>query len=278
MPQVTVTWKPKTQVMGDYRFVRSTDGDTPFIELPVRMLSIDAPETHFEGKPVDHEPRLVKLRERLKNNAFPALPTELRDHLTNRLDGEAGRRQYVQGLMAAAFFEELLKKDLRPPNRHERSILVITSGERMDRNGRLLAYLTRNLSPAELRKTPRSKRKTFNLQMVGAGWAAPMPIFPSLPAKADMQMLCDAAREAKNERRGIWGDDKTLLAYEYRMCLKMERGLPELEYLPRYCADLTTGQLYKPRDYLKVAPENRLFVWRDQKAEAIAQLGLAEVS
>ena len=266
MAQVAIDWKPKTKIMGDYHFVRATDGDTPFIELPVRMLSIDAPETHFEGRPDRHERRLNDLRRRIEAGKFAHLPARLQNHLLERLDGQAGRRQYVQGLMAEACFREIISR--------ARRVLVLTSGEQIDRYGRLLAYLTRYLTKRQLEKTPREKRTTFNLQMVAAGWAAPMPIYPSLPRKDDFERLCEAAREAREAKRGIWEDPKTLLAYEYRMCIKMARDAPVAEYLPRYCADVTTKKLYKPEDYCQVLPEYRLFIWQDQTNAAIAELGL----
>ncbi|MFI7708690.1 hypothetical protein [Nonomuraea sp. NPDC049480] len=33
----------------DYRFVKVTDGDTPTIEMSIRMVSIDTPESEFGG-------------------------------------------------------------------------------------------------------------------------------------------------------------------------------------------------------------------------------------
>lgn len=40
----------------DYRFLKVTDGDTPTIEMAIRMVSIDTPESQFGGAPATARP------------------------------------------------------------------------------------------------------------------------------------------------------------------------------------------------------------------------------
>jgi hypothetical protein len=46
--------------------------------------------------------------------------------------------------------------------------------------------------------------------------AAPFVIYPSIPGEPDLLLLLEAAAGARAAPRGIWTDDQTLLAYEYR--------------------------------------------------------------
>jgi hypothetical protein len=98
----------------------------------------------------------------------------------------------------------------------------------------------------------RRERATFNLDLVEGGWAAPFIIYPAVPGEADLPLLVGAANTARTAPRGIWADDQTLLAYEYRAMEKLHRitnrlvageslgGGGALAWRERYCVDLRT--------------------------------------
>ena len=243
------------------------------------MLSIEAPEVHYPGdtKPYKHDRKLKELGDRLASGALPEISNKLKSHLIERLDDGAGTRQYNQGLSSADHFLEMIDRELFPTTHAARKLFLIGSGERFDNNGRVLAYITKKLTKKELEEIPKSKRKTFNLMLVEDGWASSFPVYPSLPGLDDFEMLRAGAEKARNEKRGIWQDSKTLLGYEFRMCVKLLGENSGIEdYLPRFCADVTTKKLFKPEDYLEVLPENRLFIWRKHVNEARGELKLVD--
>jgi endonuclease YncB( thermonuclease family) len=49
----------------DYRFVKVSDGDTPTVEMPIRMVSIDTPETSYGGNPATAQAALERAETRL---------------------------------------------------------------------------------------------------------------------------------------------------------------------------------------------------------------------
>jgi hypothetical protein len=58
------------------------------------------------------------------------------------------------------------------------------------------------------------QRRTFNFDLVEAGWAAMFLIYPSLPQHDDLHLLLGAAQAAWDGRRGAWAEfgDSLLLA------------------------------------------------------------------
>lgn len=132
----------------------------------------------------------------------------------------------------------------------------------------------------------RYDRRTFNFQMVEQGWAATLMIYPSIPGEFDLPMLQLAAKTAVEDRRGHWAGDNIILAYEYRMIEKLVLIMQKQQtgeavereqwrsWITRYCADIETGLLYSPAEYFRVAPWNRLFVWRDDVRDAVSKLNL----
>ena len=50
MPIVSFPYNPEHLAFGDKPvWISDTDGDTPTLQLPIRMLGIDAPELHYQG-------------------------------------------------------------------------------------------------------------------------------------------------------------------------------------------------------------------------------------
>ena len=48
------------------KLIQTSDGDTPLIEQPIRMVSCDTPEkAHYVGKPEISQPKLDRCKHRL---------------------------------------------------------------------------------------------------------------------------------------------------------------------------------------------------------------------
>jgi hypothetical protein len=153
------------------------------------------------------------------------------------------------------------------PNATRRNLFIRTADSPFDNNNRLLAYIEPDYSAAERRNMTRKDRATFNLDLVENGWAAPFVIYPSIPGELDLPLLVDAAASARAAARGIWADDATLLAYEYRAMEKLFRITRKIvdgvelrageaqSWRERYCVDIRTRALHGPEDYVDVPPE-----------------------
>jgi hypothetical protein len=143
-----------------------------------------------------------------------------------------------------------------------------------------------NYSAKEREQMSRRERATFNLLMVENGWAAPFPIYPSLPQHQDLALLQEVGKEALENGKGAWADPLTLTGYEFRSCVRLfevtkklvqGRKLSSAErsaWITRYCLDMTTREIHYPQSYFKVAPYNRIFVWPDDVTEAVGRLNL----
>lgn len=52
MAKPAIFWDPtgvELDSVGSKSYLRATDGDTPYVSMSIRMLSIDTPETHYPG-------------------------------------------------------------------------------------------------------------------------------------------------------------------------------------------------------------------------------------
>jgi endonuclease YncB( thermonuclease family) len=124
------------------QLARTSDGDTPVIDQPIRMVSIDTPEKqHYAGLPPTAQAKLNRCRDRLQDGTYAAVPAGLRDFLVGRLTPDAAERHIAAGLGATAAFEALQNQRLTRPDGGRRRVAVIPTGELIDRYGRLLAYL-----------------------------------------------------------------------------------------------------------------------------------------
>jgi endonuclease YncB( thermonuclease family) len=291
MPEVKIFWDPQglaIDSLGTKEFLRATDGDTPYISLSVRMLSIDAPEVHYPGRsrPSNSDEDLAKLAEWIYQGKAP-IDDKLAAFLYPRLvTGQAGTLQEHQGKQAAAMFEDLLEKRLSREGGTTRSLYVSTADQPFDQYGRLLAYIAPSFSREELDKLSVWERASFNLLMVRSGWAATFIIYPSLPSFRDLVLFRDAAKEAYMSGVGAWADPNLLTGYEFRMAVKLYKVTKRLvdgdslssserkSWIERYCVDMTTQQIYYPERYYQVAPYDRLFIWPKDVAQAVAYLNL----
>jgi endonuclease YncB( thermonuclease family) len=223
---VKIFWDPdglELASLGSKKYQGAVDGDTPSISMPVRMLSIDAPETHYPGNtpPSRQDKSFAKLAGWIRSGEAP-IDSGLGDYLHPKLStGAAGSLQERQGMEAAKHFEKIFLTKLAKPDGHKRNIFLRAADENFDEYGRLLAYMAPYYAQDELISMPLMDRATFNLLMVASGWAAPLPIYPSLPKHSDLILLHDCAKEAYMAKKGAWAEPNMLTGYEFRMCVKL---------------------------------------------------------
>jgi endonuclease YncB( thermonuclease family) len=289
---VQILWTPagiNMPSLDTKQFIDTHDGDTPNIRVPVRMLSIDTPETTAQTSAgaarVDE--KLAQLAEWISDRPDD-VPTTSRyaAYLMPKIaTGAAGTLQFTQGSSAAEFAKTNFDARLTKPDGSKRTLFVRTADAPFDPNGRLLAYLAPNYTKAERETLSREERATFNLDMIRTGWAATFILYPSIPGELDLPILLHAADEAVTAARGIWGDPNTLLAYEYRMAEKLYQNTKAIivdqkppqdpwDWRERYCVDMTTRTLYGPEDYFEIAPTYRLWLWQVDVQAAVSELNL----
>lgn len=284
------SWRPEGRTLAvedSFPLIDVTDGDTPGIRMPIRMLSVDTPEVTARrpSRAREWDRRLERLADWIEAGLAPIEPG-LAASLLPRLRGGAGTLQYEQGLEASAFLKDRVAARLRSPGGGMRKLFIRTADLPFDGNNRLLAYVAPNYTEAEREEIPPGRRPTFNLELVASGWASPFVIYPSLPKAADLRLLVEAAERAVAEGRGAWGEPRSLPGYEYRMAEKLyfvterlvagEAGVDARGWRSRYCADMGTRQLFGPEAYMGVPHHRRLWIWPDDLEEARERLDLVD--
>ena len=290
MAKVGIFWDPKgfqLDSLGTNKYLRATDGDTPYVSMSIRMLSIDTPEVHYPGitKPSKQDTNLSQLAEWMRQGKAP-INDDLAEFLIQKLQsGTAGTLQEEQGEKASTAFQELIDKKLHEGGKN-RTVYLHSAEKPFDQYGRLLAYMAPNYTATERESMSAIERATFNLMMVMDGWGATFPIYPSLPKHSDMLLLQEAGRNALESGKGIWADSLTLTGYEFRMCVKpyeitnkLVNGAKVLStekysWISRFCLDMTTREIFYPQDYFKVQPYNRIFIWPEDVTDAVGKLNL----
>lgn len=102
MPALKIKWEPKGNPLApldDKKLTRLTDGDTPYVEMSIRMLSIDTPEVHYPGtaSPAKYDAKLKQLAVWLGNGTAKVYKP-LADYLIPRLEkGDAGTLPRLPG-------------------------------------------------------------------------------------------------------------------------------------------------------------------------------------
>ena len=292
MDQTQILWTPagvNLPSLGSRSLVDISDGDTPNIRMPIRMLSIDTPEVTAKSPAgaAAVDARFNQLAEWIRSGLAP-VSAGFREHILPRLESAAaGTLQFDQGKKASGFHKEIVELRLtRPGSGRKRNVFLRSSESPFDKYGRLLAYVAPYYSGKERRGLSRRERATFNLDMVAGGWAAPFLIFPNLPGELDLPLFLEAAVEAREEGKGQYQDDLSLPGYEYRMCEKLYRITKkiadgeELSYTDRikwrsrYCADMRDRRLFGPESYFHIPEPYRLWIWPDDVQQAIGMLNL----
>lgn len=290
MAKVGIFWDPKgfqLDSLGKNTYLRATDGDTPYVSMSIRMLSIDTPEVHYPGntKPSKQDTTLLQLAVWIRQGKAP-INDDLAGFLIPKLEsGRAGTLQMEQGEKASKAFQELVERKLHEGGKN-RTVYLHSAEKPFDQYGRLLAYMAPNYTAAERESMSVVERATFNLLMVMEGWAATFPIYPSLPKHSDLLLLQEAGRNALEGGKGIWADALTLTGYEFRMCVnlyeitsKLVKGskvssTEKYSWISRFCLDMTTREIFYPQDYFKVQPYNRIFIWAEDVTDAVGKLNL----
>lgn len=222
--QVDFDFSPVQRGPFDHRGLAiPSDGDTPLIEQPIRMVSIDTPEKRYGGGVDLGQQKLDACRIRLEGDFYDGLiPDETKAYLVERLVPDAAQRHIEAGSQASAAFQRFMDERLQIGDDTRRRLAVFPTGELIDVYGRLLAYVAPWFQRKELPEFDDPARRTFNLQMLESGWAALFVIYPSLPRQRDFQLAIDAAASAFSGHLGQWQHGPLFLpGYEYRMCIKL---------------------------------------------------------
>ncbi|GAA1036571.1 hypothetical protein GCM10009557_47650 [Virgisporangium ochraceum] len=183
MDAVQVFWAPDGASMpslGARPLVDVTDGDTPNLRMPVRMLSVDTPEVTADtaARTAKVDERFTRLVEWIEQGKAPINPGLAEFMVPKLKTGKAGSLQFEQGQAASAFSKHDIATKLARPSGKPRSMFIRIADAPFDSNHRLLAYVAPDYSAQERRTIPKGRRPTFNLDLVTAGHAAPFVIYP----------------------------------------------------------------------------------------------------
>lgn len=291
MSEVKIFWDPigiNLASVGKKTYLRTSDGDTPTVSMPIRMLSIDTAEVHYPGNqsPSKYDAKFAELAGWIQAGKAP-VDDGLAAYLAPRLStGSAGTLQGNQGKSAQEEFEKLLVQKLTLPSGKKRDVFLRSADEPFDQYGRLLAYMAPSYTNTELASMTLKERATFNLLMVDSGWAATFPIYPSIPRYDDLILLYESAKTAFDAKKGAWAEPLLLTGYEYRMCVRLYDITKQLvggkplstserySWIYRYCVDMSTREIFKPQDYYRVAPYKRIFIQSEDVNDAVARMNL----
>ncbi|WP_420415443.1 hypothetical protein [Roseibium sp.] len=288
---IQVLWSPAGAVMpnlGSRALTDVSDGDTPNIRMPIRMLSIDTPEVtaRSENGAAKVDAKFLELAGWIEDGKAP-VSSKFATYILPRLKtGTAGTLQFEQGSAASAWFKNRINERLTRPTGSKRKLFMATADKAFDNYNRLLAYVSPSYTRKERDTMSRRERATFNLDLVGSGWAAPFILFPNIPGELDLPLYLDLATKAANENRGQYGTENFLPAYEYRMCEKLYSitkkivdgdsvtGKDRYKWRSRYAADMRDRKLYGPESYMDVPLQYRIWIWPDDVQKAIGALNL----
>jgi endonuclease YncB( thermonuclease family) len=281
--KINFNFKPKSTAADPRVLIGFSDGDTPIIQMPIRMVSCDTPEKDgYAGKPETAQKTLELAKQNLSNNFYSNIPQDTKEYFIKKLTNKAAEDHINAGHDASSFFGKILDDRLVQDDGKKRQIAVISTGEKVDIHGRLLAYIApwfagTKKDPMPAKEDPR--KRTFNLEMIESGWAALFPIYPSLPKDDDLDIAIKAAETAWN-KQGIWKKygKNILLAYEFRMCVKLARAKSQSlgikKAFERTCVDLRDLSVVGKFEFVDVPPPYRMWIWNMDLKEAIDVLKL----
>ena len=65
--QVNFNFQRNIRAATAKKLIKTSDGDTPLIEQPIRMVSCDTPEkAHYAGTPVISQPKLDRCKQKVR--------------------------------------------------------------------------------------------------------------------------------------------------------------------------------------------------------------------
>jgi endonuclease YncB( thermonuclease family) len=276
--RIAIHYVPETLALGDKpKFIEATDGDTPTIQTPIRMLGMDAPELHYGGATEKNPGKFDTAFAGFLAGKGKNLDAGLKEHLAKRLDTSASTRHIEAGATAALHFRDIVAERLHQVSEKTgkeiaaRKLFTMVSQQVFDRYGRLLAYVAPSYTKAERDATAPEKRPTFNLQMLQDGHATSLIIYPNLPKPADLTLVHTAMAAAKRAHKGLWKAGTPMLhGFEFRWIVDTIAG--SRDGPDRFCGDFSTGKLYLPQQYYKVSDENRVWFF-DQDVGAALSMG-----
>lgn len=117
---IQVLWSPAGESIpniGEKAVADVTDGDTPNIRMPVRMLSVDTPEVtaKSEAGAQNVDGRFMELARWIREGKAP-VTRAFADYILPRLEtGRAGTLQFQQGRAASAWFKARVDERLKVP-------------------------------------------------------------------------------------------------------------------------------------------------------------------
>lgn len=269
-----IRYTPEVLGLGDKpKFISATDGDTPTIQVPIRMLGMDAPELHYGGATAKNPGKFDSALGTFLAKSGGQLDSGLKQYLRKKLSNQPSTRHIAAGASAFTHFKKQVTARLARTSEKTgnlispRSLFTMVSNQVFDRYGRLLAYVAPSYSAAERKKIPPAKRPTFNLQMIEDGHAISLLIFPNIPKPKDLELVRNGVRQAHQHKRGFWAERTPLLhAYEFRWIVDTISG--KRDGPDRFCGDFTTGKLYSPQKYFLVPEENRLWFFKEDVGKA----------
>ncbi len=292
LEQTQILWRPagvNLPSLGSKSLVDVSDGDTPNIRMPIRMLSIDTPEVtaRSDVRAATIDSNFTTLAEWIRAGVAP-VSIRFADYILPKLaDGNPGTLQFTQGKQASKFYKDIIEERLSRPNSdRKRKLFVRVAEPPFDGFGRLLAYVSPSYTRKERQSMTRQERATFNLNMVESGWAAPFVLFPNIPGELDLPLFLEAAVQAKENEKGQYQEALSLPGYEYRMCEKLYTITQKIvegesvssserfSWRSRYCADMRSREIFDPESYFQIPEPYRLWIWPDDIQRAIGMLNL----
>ncbi|EME64196.1 nuclease [Rhodococcus ruber BKS 20-38] len=290
MNETTATAWPAPRVPPAPRTARALwdtgAGNGLTIRTSVRLLFVDVPEIPIGVDAVRcADERFARLARWIEQRPDVPVTRRFAEYLLPRIGtGRAATLQCEQGRAAAVFARDNAAVRLTRPEGTERDLFLRTAVTPFDHRGRLWALVAPYYSAEERRGMTRAQRATFNLDMVLAGWAVPLIVYPPLPAAPDLVLLREATVAARAAGRGIWADPETLLPHEYRAVERLSAITEAIvagnrppdpdTWQLHYCADMRTRVLHGPEDYLHIPPSDRLWLWPADIIEALGRLHL----
>lgn len=269
-----INYTPESLALGDKpKWISATDGDTPTIQMPVRMLGMDAPELHYGGATESNPGKFDTAFSSFLTKEGSSLDKKLKAYLAPRLKNKGSTRHIAAGKTASDHFQAMVAERLKRVSESTgkeltpRHLFTMVASEVFDKYSRMLAYVNASYTKAERDAIPAKQRQTFNLQMMADGHATSLLIYPNVPKPTDLELVRQVMANARKKKLGLWKPVTPVLhAFEFRWIIDTISG--KRQGPDRFCGDFTTAKLYPPQRYFEVLPENRLWFFAEDVGRA----------